>query len=101
MLVQASRDVPMIFGGLLGPDEARAERPAGAFRGVFEVQWRYYSQADVHATPNYWVDRDNIEKVYTASRDGFIYSLDAWGDDETNTTWAYWKYKVLSGGEGD
>jgi Flp pilus assembly protein TadG len=101
MFVEASRDVPMIFGGLLGPSEARASRPAAAFRGVFEVQWRYYSQADVHATPNYWVDRDNIEKVYTASRDGFIYALDAWGDDETNTTWAYWKYKVLAGGNGE
>lgn len=101
MLVESSREVSMIFGGLLGPPLAKASRPAGAYRGVFEVEWKYYSQADVHATPFYWVDRDSIEKVYTASKDGFIYALDAWGDEETNTTWAYWKYKVLAGGDGE
>lgn len=101
MLVEASREVPMIFGGLLGPSVAKAQRPAGAFRGVFDVKWKYYSQADVHSTPYYWTDRDGIEKVYTASRDGYVYSLDAWGDEATGTTWAYWKYKVLAGGDGE
>ncbi len=101
MLVEASREVSMIFGGLLGPPMAKAERPAGAFRGVFDVKWKYYSQADVHSTPYYWVDRDSIEKIYTASRDGYIYTLDAWGDEATGTTWAYWKYKVLAGGDGE
>lgn len=95
ILVEASREIPMIFAGLLGPNKATAQGPGGAFRGVFDVKWKFYTRADVHGTPIYHVDRDGLEKVYTVSKDGFLYTLDAWGDESIGRTWAYWKFKVL------
>ena len=102
MLVEASRDVPMIFGSLLGPPVARASRPAGAFKSVFEVKWKFNTQADVHGTPLYAVDSvDGSERVYTVSKSGYIFALDAWGEQSTGRTWAYWKFKVLQNGGGE
>ena len=102
MLVEASRNVPMIFGSLLGPPVAKASRPAGAFKSVFEVKWKFNTQADVHGTPLYAVDSvDGSEKVYTVSKSGYLFALDAWGEEDTGRTWAYWKYKVLASGGGE
>jgi len=102
MLVEASRDVPMIFGSLLGPPVARASRPAGAFKSVFEVKWRFNTEADVHGTPLYAVDSvDGSERVFTVSKSGYIFALDAWGEQSTGRTWAWWKYKVLENGGGE
>ncbi len=99
LLVEASRDVPMIFGSLLGPPVAKASRPAGAFKSVFEVKWKYNTQADVHGTPLYAVVGTR-EIVYTVSKSGYIFALDAWGEQSTGKTWAYWKYKVAANGGG-
>lgn len=102
MLVEASREVPMIFASLLGPSMAKASRPAGAFKSVFEVKWKFNTEADVHSTPLYAVDSvDGSEKVYTASKSGYIFALDAWGEQSTGRTWAYWKYKPLENGGGE
>ncbi len=102
MLVEASRDVPMIFGSLLGPPVAKASRPAGAFKSVFEVKWKFNTQADVHGTPLYAVDSvDGKEMVFTVSKSGYIFALDAWGEQGTGRTYAYWKFKVLENGLGE
>lgn len=96
MHVAADREIDLIFAQFVGPDRATASRPCAGFRGVFEVKWKYYTRADVHGTPIYSVDPvSGREMVYTVSKDGFIYALDAIGEENTGRTWAYWKYNVL------
>ena len=101
MLVEADRDVDLIFGSMLGPPVAKASRPAAGFKSVFEVKWKFNTLADVHSTPAYAVDSvEGKEVVLTASKSGYIWSLDAWGEENTGRTWAYWKYQVLENGGG-
>ena len=96
MHVGASREMDLIFAQFVGPDRATAARPCAGYRGVFEVKWKFYTRADVHGTPMYAVDPiSGREMVYTVSKDGYIYALDAIGEEHTGRTWAYWKYKVL------